>query len=71
MGIKGGALNMDVKSAMTKAAEKLGYSNLREKQREAMKEFSSGRDIFLTVPTGYRKSIVYGALPYAFELMNG
>ena len=38
---------------------------------ESVKAFLSGNDVFLTVPTGYGKSIVYGILPLVFDFMKG
>ena len=61
----------DVDAVISKAAEKFGVSELREKQYEAVRAFLCGNDVFLTVPTGYGKSIVYGILPFAFDIMKG
>ncbi|XP_019854955.1 PREDICTED: ATP-dependent DNA helicase Q-like SIM [Amphimedon queenslandica] len=44
---------------------------LKDKQREAMVTFMSGYDVFVVLPTGYGKSIIYGFLPYAFDLYKG
>ena len=44
---------------------------LKEKQREAMVTFMSGYDVFIVFPIGYGKSIIYGFLPYAFDLYKG
>ena len=49
----------------------MGLAELKEKQFEAVEAFMGGNDVFLTVPTGYGKSIVYGILPYAFDNMRG
>ena len=53
------------------AVERMGLAELKEKQFEAVEAFMGGNDVFLTVPTGYGKSIVYGILPYAFDNMRG
>ena len=36
-----------------------------------MKNFISGKDIFVILPTGYRKSVIYGVLPLMFDCMFG
>ena len=36
---------------------------LKEKQLEAIISFLKGFDVFITLPTGYGKSIIYGLLP--------
>ena len=35
------------------AAAWLGYEELKDKQKEAIKAFASGKDIFVSLPTGY------------------
>ena len=62
---------MDIETAILKATEKLGVKELKEKQYEAVVAFLEGNDVFLVVPTGYGKSIVYGILPLAFDLIKG
>lgn len=62
---------MELDSILSRAAERLGLSGLKEMQEISIKAFLNGNDVFLTVPTGYGKSIVYGILPYAFDLMRG
>ena len=44
---------------------------LKEKQHKAMVTFMSGYDVFIVLPTGYGKSIIYSFLPYAFDLYKG
>ena len=62
---------MEVDTAVARAAERLGLRALKQKQTESIKAFLSGNDVFVTVPTGYGKSIVYGILPFAFDFMKG
>lgn len=45
--------------------------DLKEKQIEAMQTFMSGRDVFVTLPTGYGKLLIYAFLPFAFDLFKG
>ena len=52
------------------ALRKLGYSFLKEKQREAIELFLEGHDVFVNLPTGYGKSLCYALLPYAFDALR-
>ena len=54
---------------MEKAARILGYPSVKEKQKEAVTTFLSGRDISISLPTGYGKSFCYATLPIAFDIL--
>ena len=54
-------------SVITRAAEKLGYYNIRPNQSKAVKAFLEGNDVFLSLPTGSGKSLCYAILPFAFD----
>ena len=56
--------------AITQSAAKLGFE-LREKQRQALLGFCQGRDVFVSLPTGYGKSIIYALLPMIFNMLHG
>ena len=58
---------MDIDRAIDAAGLKLGYSSLRKEQREAVKNFTGGNDVFLSVPTGGGKSLCYAILPLVFD----
>jgi len=60
----------DVYSIVEKAAENLGCMALKPKQKEAVVEFVSGRDVFVALPTGYGKSLCYRILPTVFERLR-
>ena len=57
----------DVEVAIRKAFRRLGYPDAKEEQLKAAREFISGRYVFVCLPTGSRKSMCYGCLPYAFD----
>ena len=57
----------DVEVAIRKAFRRLGYPDAKEEQLKAAREFISGRDVFVCLPTGSGKSMCYGCLPYAFD----
>ena len=45
------------------AAAKAGFQDLKPEQMQAILEFIDGRDIFVSLPTGYGKSLIHGLLP--------
>ena len=48
---------------LSTAAQTLGYTNLKPEQHRAAAEVLHGRDTFVSLPTGYGKSLVYQVLP--------
>ena len=62
---------MDMKTAISESAKDLGYDKLKEKQEEAVTLFIQGNDTFVSLPTGYGKSIIYAILPGAFDKYRG
>lgn len=67
----GWSREMDINAAIRKSALALGYTSLKEKQVEAMYSFLQGKDTFVSLPTGYGKSLIYAALPIAFDFLRG
>jgi superfamily II DNA helicase RecQ len=57
--------------AVERAARSSGIINLKKHQRDAITAFMNGRDTFVSLPTGFGKSFIYGCLPKAFDLMLG
>ena len=53
------------------SAKQLSYDKLKVKQVEAVEAFLGGSDTFVSLPTGYGKSIIYSVLPYAFDKLRG
>ena len=60
-----------ISQAITESGRALGVLELKSKQLEALNAFLSGRDTFVSLPTGYGKSIIYAVLPLAFDFMKG
>ena len=56
-----------LKAAILKAAIALGYKELKDKQKESIMEFAKGSDVFVSLPTGYGKSLCYVILPSVFD----
>ena len=44
---------------------------LKDKQLEAALSFCMGQDVFVSLPTGYGKSMIYGILPLVFNKIKG
>ena len=61
----------DLLANVRKAAASLGYPLLREEQELAILSFVSGNDVFVSLPTGYGKSLCYAVLPRVFDLLRG
>ena len=60
----------EIEKAISKAAEDLGYSQLRPQQRKAVKLFIKGRDVFVNLPMGSGKSLCYWLLPKTFDYLR-
>ena len=60
---------LDPSTAMTESAKLFGVK-LKEKQ-EAILSFIQGHDSFVSLPTGYGKSLIYGILPTIFDKLKG
>ena len=60
---------MEFHTALKRAMECMGISDMKPKQIDAIKSFVSGRDTFVTLPTGYGKSIIFAILPLLFNFL--
>ena len=60
----------DISSAISSAAQKLGFSQLKPEQKSVVEVFLKGRDVFVSLPTGSGKSLCYSILPDAFDLLR-
>lgn len=60
-----------IDEVITKAAGSLGYSDLKQEQKLALKAFVGERDVFVALPTGYGKSLCYALLPLIFDMRRG
>ena len=45
----------------------MGIASLKLKQEEAILSFLDGKDTFVSLPTGYGKSLIYALLPLIFD----
>ncbi len=53
--------------AIHKSVQALGYSAPTQEQEEVIFNFISGRDLFVSLPTGSGKSLCYACLPLVFD----
>ena len=54
--------------ALADVAELLGYgSGFKEEQEEAIRSILTGKDTFVSLPSGYGKSLICAALPMVFD----
>ena len=60
--------DVDKNLAIAESAHQLGYATLKELQVKAISSIVEGQDTFVSLPTGYGKSIIYAALPLVFEV---
>lgn len=61
---------MDVDEAITQASKDISV-DLKDKQHKAIKSFCSGRDVFVSLPTGYGKTLIFAMLPLVFDKLKG
>ena len=54
-----------IEEAILHAARRLGYHDLREQQLHSAKKFLQGNDVFVSLPTGSGKSLIYAVRTYA------
>ena len=63
--------SLDLKKAILESTRLLGYPSVYEKQEEAICAFIEGHDTFVSLPTGYGKSLIYAVLPLVFDKIRG
>lgn len=61
----------DLGTAIECARTQLGFSELKDKQLEAISTFVGGRDTFVILPTGYGKSVIFSLLPLVYDQLKG
>ena len=56
---------------IAKVAKEHGYEKLKEEQLLAIDEFVSGKVVFVSLLTGFVKSLIYGLLPAVYDRVRG
>ncbi len=62
---------MDVKLALRVVTAILEYEELKDKQKEAIEACADRKDVFMSLPTGYGKSLCCQILPVLFDALYG
>ena len=60
---------MDIAKAVRKAGVSVGYDQLKDEQVNILCTFVEGRDVFVSLPTGFGKSLCYMLLPLVFDYL--
>ena len=63
-------MEYELKSVVSAAVRSLGYDVVKPEQEQALLAFLRGHDVFVSLPTGYGKSLCYAALPAAFDSLG-
>ena len=56
--------------ALSDVCSKLN-TQLKDQQVEVILKFCQGHDVFVSLPTGFGKSMIYGLLPLLFDTLRG
>ena len=65
-------MSMSLEEIVRQEARVLGYERLKPQQVRAVEAFVGGRkDVFVSLPTGYGKSLCFGLLPRVFDHIRG
>ena len=61
----------EVEAAAALAARNLGFTELLPEQKEVITAFVEGQDVFVSLPTGFGKTLCFAALPGTFDRFRG
>ena len=59
------------REAISEVSRNHGYERLKEEQLLAIEKFVTGSDVFVSLPMGFGKSLIYGLLPAVFDRLKG
>ena len=59
------------RAAIIESAKAIGIDELKQEQYLAIDSILRGKDTFVSLPTGYGKSVVFAAIPLAFDKLKG
>ena len=55
---------------MAYTAEWIGLPSLNKKQKQAVRAFLDGKDVFVSLPTGFGKSVCFQSIPFMFDYLK-
>ena len=62
----------DISKAFDRVCEKFGITELNKHQKEAITQIVQRKtDVFINLPTGFGKSLLYQALPLVCDTVRG
>ena len=61
---------MNVDKAIEEVSKDIGLV-FKDKQYDSIKSFCQGHDSFVSLPTGYGKSLIFAVLPLVMDKMKG
>lgn len=62
----------DISKAFDRVCEKFGITELNKYQKEAITQIVQRKtDVFINLPTGFGKSLIYQALPLVCDTVRG
>ena len=62
-------LQCNIDAAIAKAASTLGFT-LKPEQERCLRKFVGGKDVFVSLPTGFGKSLCFILLPPIFDVLR-
>ena len=62
--------DVQVKRAIQSAGERMGHAKVKDEQFRVIEDVVRGRDTFVSLATGYGKSLCYGVLPWVFDELS-
>ena len=65
------AFKTSPRDALEAATRKMGMDSLKDMQKKAILAFVGGKDTFVSLSTGYGKSVIYGILPMMYDELLG
>ena len=65
------ALESDrIELAVAYAASRIGVPSLNAHQKQAVRAFVNGKDVFISLPTGFGKSVCFQSLPFVLDYLD-
>ena len=59
----------DFEAACSFAATSLGVLELNNYQKQSLKAIANGRDVFVSLPTGFGKSVCFQSVPFVWDFL--